>query len=195
MGRKAGCDGPPSAPRHLLAPWSQPCQRIQEATARQEREYRGVLRRQMRQARCRITMRSRASCAGVRERCDASAGGQRTRIMTPRRGASAGTPTPPATASDTRAGSQRRKGADSQPMGRRGRERYCGRARLRSLSPLSRVVIATVQGDVTTCAPVAAPSGDTSVAERSFSLLDRVKMVVKPMAQPFLRNCRLDLFT
>ena len=29
-----------------------------------------------------------------------------------------------------------------------------------------------------------------SVAERSFSLLDRVKVVVKPMAQPLLRNCR-----
>ena len=29
-----------------------------------------------------------------------------------------------------------------------------------------------------------------SVAERSFSLLNRVKMVVKPMAQSFLRNCR-----
>src|SRR2546430_5553534 len=30
----------------------------------------------------------------------------------------------------------------------------------------------------------------TSVAERSFSLLDRVKMLIKPMAQPLLRNRR-----
>src|SRR5712691_5946952 len=29
-----------------------------------------------------------------------------------------------------------------------------------------------------------------SVAERSFSLLDRVKMLIKPMAQPLLRNSR-----
>jgi hypothetical protein len=29
-----------------------------------------------------------------------------------------------------------------------------------------------------------------SVAERSFSLLDRVKMFVKPMAQPLLRSSR-----
>jgi hypothetical protein len=31
---------------------------------------------------------------------------------------------------------------------------------------------------------------DNSVAERSFSLLDRVKMFVKPMAQPILRRSR-----
>jgi DNA-binding response OmpR family regulator len=29
-----------------------------------------------------------------------------------------------------------------------------------------------------------------SVAERSFSLLDRLKMLIKPMAQPLLRNSR-----
>jgi len=29
-----------------------------------------------------------------------------------------------------------------------------------------------------------------SVAERSFSLLDRVQMLIKPMAQPLLRNGR-----
>src|SRR6266568_1278953 len=33
-------------------------------------------------------------------------------------------------------------------------------------------------------------TGEVSVAERSFSLLDRVKMLIKPMAQPLLRNRR-----
>ena len=34
------------------------------------------------------------------------------------------------------------------------------------------------------------PHTTSSVAERSFSLLDRVKMLIKPIAQPLLRNSR-----
>src|SRR6266705_1392389 len=38
--------------------------------------------------------------------------------------------------------------------------------------------------------PAGAVGPSLSVAERSFSLLDRVKMLIKPMAQPLLRNSR-----